>query len=351
MFQDLNVLPSQADVSCRADFLELKALIGPDKNFSKADFREIFNEAGLHDEDDSSDVLDPTEYETQDTKDRLSVKWRDYLSLCRFRDSMFSDSYPFIIPEDEDDILILRKNLSDLHKAYLSLLICSCLRCFDGTHRSLLARGFEKMSYQVFKYCVPPGSVIKGNWANPDQDDNCYTGKLPDRLRKIARDIRCRADLAITDEDYNRGGAGDAGIDLVAWHEMFDGRMGLPIAMGQCGCSTREWRTKQFDSSFDKHKSSFPIVQPWLNFYFCPLDLLESLDRWRFQGYINSAIFVDRFRFISIMRKNNCPIVLDSLEGILNSTTETPQAAQPIDFRRMLTFLKAKINPKCRACS
>ena len=297
MFQNLDVVPKDRDVTFLSDYIELKALIDNDKNFLKSDFENTFGE----------------------NRDIASEKWNNALFACRMRREIFPKSYPFTVPDDEHDIIELHDHLDNLQKCYLSLLIFSCLKYFQNDKIDSLSREFEKMCCSVFEFCVPKGSKVKGNWPNPDSDDNCYTGVLADRLKTIAKDIRSTTDETTVDEQYGRSTAGDAGIDLVAWHEMFDNRAGIPIAMGQCSCSRSEWKLKPYESSHSRHQTIFPLIQPWLNFYFCPLDLWKDRNHWRMEKDVRSGIFMDRHRILAIMEENNHLDPPDVVEEVLSS--------------------------------
>lgn len=302
MFRDLDVMPSSSDATFWADYLELKALLDVDRCFVKADFESLL----------------------RDNRDSSSGKWRDALNLSKARASYIGDAYPYEIPEDENDIIILPDQLNDGQKSYLSLLVFSCLKYVIKTESNFLAREFEILSSRSFASCLPPGSHVKANWANPGEDDNCYRGVLPAKLREIAADIRCSTAAGIKDEDYDPRDTGDGGIDLVGWHEMYDKREGIPIAMGQCSCSKTEWKLKQFETAYVKHQNVLPVVHAWANFYFCPLDLRKSETSWRYGRDIGGAIIIDRSRLISLMRADDSWFISTKIEELLQ---EEQQAA------------------------
>ena len=70
--------------------LELRALLDEDRSFVKFDF----------------------EISLRESRDSASGKWRDALNLALTRVVYFGDAYPFEIPDDENDIIILKQDLS-----------------------------------------------------------------------------------------------------------------------------------------------------------------------------------------------------------------------------------------------
>lgn len=294
MFRDIDVTPSSTNIIFWADYIELRALLEEDRNFVKADFEKVLGE----------------------NRDSASEKWRDALNLALARVAYFGDAYPFKIPEDESDIIILKQDLDDAAKSYLSLLLFSSLKYIEKTYVNGLAREFEILSSRAFLSCMPSGSIVKANWAQPGVDDNCYRGTLPEKLRAIANDIRCSTDGGIVDADYDARDSGDGGIDLVAWHAMYDKREGIPIAMGQCSCSKTEWKLKQVEAIYYKHQQVLPVAHAWANYYFCPLDLRKTEATWHFGRDIGGAIIIDRFRLISIMRNSGDWYVSPIIKGL-----------------------------------
>ena len=316
MFERLDSLPNDPDVTYVADFLELRAFINTegglnmDRNFSRSDFDTVCD-------NDQDDIYDNDQDDRYDNRGRISTKWSDSLRCIRARMNYFGDSYPFRVHDNKNDVIEFMDKPADLQKSYLSLLMLSSQRCIKRNKRHVLSREFEKMCLKLFPYCLPKGSTVKCNWAQPGPDDGCYAGTLPDKLKAIAKDIRARSD-GISDDQYDSNNRGDDGIDLVAWHGMFDGRQGIPIAMAQCSCQVTDLRGKQSESSFSRHKSRLPVVQPWLNFYFLPMDFLLEKDKWRYESNIDDAIFVDRYRIIRLMKENDHPISLDLINHILD---------------------------------
>lgn len=302
MLCDTDAVPNQADITHWADFIEFKALIHADRNYTKADF------AG----DYHSSTDDSTE-DSDSHRDKAAGRWSEALRHCRYRNEFFAaPSYPFEIPCAENDIVLLKSGLTRLQEAYLFLLVCSSLKYIVRREMNKIAREFEKTCLSLFKHCMPSGATVKGNWANPSPGENCYAGTLSKKFEAMAKDLRIR--VGTTPDDPQN--TGDGGIDLVAWHGMHDQRPGIPIAMGQCSCSTTEWHVKSWEAHCARHAETLPVSSPWWNFYFCPLDLWDGENKWRFEAKVRGAIFVDRYRILRIIQANNQQVPTDVVDDL-----------------------------------
>ena len=296
MFDDIDNAPIESEVTHVTDFIEFRAFLDPDACFTKSGF----------------------ESACRISRERSSVKWREAVNLARSRVGYFKEAYCFDVPDDENDVLLLKEGTRDVRQEhYLFMLVCSSLKYFDRNYRNKLARDFENISRAAFRYMLPAGSTVKASWANPDANDSeCYSGPLPEKLRSIARDIRCSTDHGIKDAGYSPFDTGDGGFDIVAWHDMYDSRPGIPIAVGQCSCAKTEWRLKQVEANYGRHQSKFPLMHGWSNYYFCPLDLWRSEKNWRHENNLGGAIVVDRARLVRFLCENNEPSMADVLSEI-----------------------------------
>lgn len=300
MLTQLDSPPKESDATFIADYVELRTLLHPDSWLMKSDFEKLQNVSG----EDSS-------------REKAGGRWVKAISLARQRTERFGEFYPFSVPQDEEDAIQYTGCDNESKKAYLSLLLFSCLRYVERTEVNKIAREFELLCKDIFKFFLPHGSIVKPNWASPGDDAESYRGKLADKLRAINVDIRCTSHETIRDEDFSEQDTGDGGLDIVAWHQMHDDRDGIPIAVGQCSCSRSEWRVKQAAGIYDRHKHYFPLVHGWSNFYFCPLDLGLTKDKWRFKSDLGGAIIVDRFRILAILHAQNVQWVPDSIIPII----------------------------------
>ncbi len=282
----LDAPPSSSDPLFWTDFVELKALIHPDRCYSRGDLvgllrrnRDTQSNRATHDES----------------------KWRDIVSFAQNRAIEFGDAYPFNISADIDTIELIFDD-SDKQKAYLKLLLSSLMRHVPDNSRGGLARFFEEACLTVFGKLMPEGSEIHPNWANGGETAR-YQGTLFQKMTSIASDIRCTANFQLS--DFKPNDTGDGGIDLVAWHPMTDRREGIPIAFAQCGCSKEDWKFKHLEASYAKHHRHLPVMHPWATYYFMPLDLRQSSGDWAYKSDIGDAIIVDRLRLLRLSAQYN----------------------------------------------
>lgn len=294
MLEALEASPGSADPFLWTDFAELRALIHPDRCFSRSD-------------------LDGIERRGRDINSRLSphteTKWRDLINFAGVRALEFAKSYPFAVSDDEDT-LELSCDDSPEQTTYLRLLLASLMRHIPNIRRAELARHFEQTCFAIFSKLMPKGSVVRATWASGGAEAP-YAGTLYEKMRKISSDLRCTPNFK--DRDFKANDRGDGGIDLISWHPMADERPGLPISFAQCGCSKDEWRFKQLEASPAKHYSHLPTMHPWATYYFLPLDLRHADGGWACESDIGQAIIVDRMRLVRLASEYNLHTALPSL--------------------------------------
>lgn len=281
MLLALEIPPSNADPLFWTDFIELKALIHPDRCYSRGDL---------------VGILKRNRDTTAQRAGQDESRWRDIIGFVSTRAKEFRETYPFAISDDQDT-LELRYDESASQTAYLQLLLCSLMRHIPYDRRGEVGRFFEMASFSVFSSLMPRGSQVHPTWANGGAGLR-YQGTLFNKMTQVAKDIQCTPNFQERDFKYND--SGDGGIDIVAWHPMSDEREGLPIAFAQCGCSKEDWKFKQLEASFPKHQRQLPVMHPWGTYYFMPLDLRHSDGDWAYKSDIGPALIVDRLRLLRL---------------------------------------------------
>lgn len=285
MLENLETPPRGNDSFIWTDFAELRAILHPDRCFSRGDLSGI--EKRCRD-------LDKAGFNSEE-------RWREIVNFAGNRLAEFNQFYPFSISQDQDTISF---EFDDglPHIAYVGLLIASCMRNIARNRQAEIARAFEETCFEIFSSLMPPGSEVRATWANGGKAAT-YTGTLFEKMAAIAKDLRCTPNFK--ERDFKQRDTGDGGIDLIAWHPMADGREGMPIAFAQCGCSKDDWRFKQLEASYSKHYRKLPVMHPWSTFYFLPLDLRFPDGDWAFKDDIGQAIIVDRLRLLRLADQNN----------------------------------------------
>ncbi|MGM9428721.1 hypothetical protein [Hydrogenophaga sp. MI9] len=262
-----------------ADFAEIKALVHPDRCFTSGDLSGVAQRAK-----DMGRGFEP------------AARWRDILNYVQIRGAAFGTAYPFEVSDDQDTIAVAFDG-SQRQRLYLALLLASSLRTLEKGRRNGVARIFEEISFAVFSKLLPPGSEIRATWAGPGRPAP-YEGTLFQKLTALAADLRCTPNFA--QADFNLADTGDGGMDIVAWHPMSDLRSGIPIAMAQCGCSRDDWEHKQLEAHPVKHSHRLPVMHPWANYYFMPLDFRRADGDWAKKSDLAEVIIVDRLRILGL---------------------------------------------------
>ncbi len=285
MLNNLESIPTN-DEYLWADYLEIRAMIHPDKAFSRGDLDSIMR-------------AQPEEYD----REYSGEKWRFGTDFIRQRKTYFGDAYPFTLSVDGDTLTLVNHiNLTTLQKLYISLVICANIKYIPTGVRPTITRSFELISLPIFSSLMPSGCEVHPNWAGGGANAR-YTGKLINKYNAIAKDIRCEV-TTFKERDFKPRDSGDGGIDIVAWHPMGDDRDAIPAAFVQCGCSKNEWVHKQLESSYAKLGGKMPVPHPWASYYFMPQDLRWIDGDWAYKADIGGSIIVDRLRLINLVRQN-----------------------------------------------
>lgn len=292
MLENLETPPGGSDAFLWCDFSELRALIHPDRCFSRGDLVSLEQRS-----------------RSLGTGFDAELRWRDIINFAGIRKLEFKADYPFSISEDEDT-LTLENNGAAAHRLYIGLLISASMRHLPNTRKGEVARAFEETCFAIFSSLMPTGSEVRATWAGGGAEAP-YKGHLYEKLIQVAADIRCTAN--IKPSDFKPNNNGDGGIDLIAWHGMDDEREGIPISFAQCGCSREEWRFKHVEASWFMHNRKLPVMHPWANYYFLPLDLREFNGDWAYKSEIGPAIIVDRLRIMRLSEQYDLHAVLPSM--------------------------------------
>lgn len=291
LLRNLDKTPSKSSVYVWADYIELRCLLHPDRYFTLDGAEEALQEAS----DYSADSVDQQLASCNEGLDKLAERWEECERVLTRRQALFREAYPFSVSGEFRGLEVAEDADNPLRQWYRFLLLASALQ-YVPRHNQLTS-AFERASYTLFKHLTPRGAEVHGFWPGAHHYPNDKAG----RLTKLAIDLRGIA--SFTDNAFNLGDRGDAGIDLVAWHPMGDQRDRIPIALGQCGCSVEEWKTKPLSVSRNNLSQKIFIGPDWWQFYFMPLEMCGQTGKWADgAGDLPSVIVVDRSRFIGIAR-------------------------------------------------
>lgn len=289
------------------DYIELRCLTHRDKRFSRDAFAEAIEEnqdtGTAADETDLLEIDEVAEADNSESDiDPISDREETRSAFCfrhlRWRQKAFSDAWPFQLDEHAQEVQ-LKPALTPSQTLYLSLLLSASLKyCPLKRWRDLTGR-FERVSISIFRKLMPTNSSVHAFGA---AEGERYRGHLFDRLTQLAEDVR--GHLLWKKEHFAKRDAGDGGLDIVAWHDLGDQRVGIPIAFAQCGCTAEGWPNKMLEASPARLGSGLVTPQhDWATYYFMPLDLSTEVDGkmdWQMLSDFGRAIVIDRLRFIRL---------------------------------------------------
>ena len=285
------------------DYIELRCLTHTDHRFSRDGLSESIDEHidnasdSISDDELDDENDDTTTEETLPKPDLNEQHAANCFKHLRWRAKAFSTDWPFELDEHAQEIK-LKSKLNKMHRFYLSLLISSSLRYCPKTRWRKLTGLFERASLEIFKKLMPGGATVHAFGA---AESTHYTGHLFDRLTKLAQDVRGNLDLKKC--HFSQHDTGDAGLDLVAWHDLGDERKGIPIAFAQCGCTANGWPDKMLQASPAHLAGHLSTFHNWATYYFMPLDLSIEYDGqmdWQMRSDFSQAIVIDRLRFMRL---------------------------------------------------
>lgn len=312
ILENLDSRPKANDLYLWCDYVELRCLTNTDHRFSRGNLQELIAETiEIAPETEADDDLDELDIDVADGNaeaedvvvavgaDRHEAKVADIFTNLHFRSTLFGDVYPFTLSEDLQE-LSLRDTEPAFRKLYLQLLLSASLRLVPKRRRKELTEKFEAFSARIFQCLMPNGWEVhrfgaKGAAAR-------YSGNLYRRLVKLAEDLRGR--LMLTEAQVGRTNVGDQGLDIVAWHPLGDdARVGIPIALAQCGCTAEEWSLKSLEASPASLHPHLHIHHPWATYYFMPQDLVEAVGNtkdWQQKKRLRTCVVLDRFRLVRL---------------------------------------------------
>lgn len=287
----LDRAPRRSDIYLWSDYIELRCWLSPDGYFSLDGAEEALQESADYNagNEDTVEADAPEEW-----FDKLAGRWSACEQAMQRRAQVFGNAYPFRIAENYRGIE--KSEASDHANArwYRFLLVASALQYMS--HHNATTSAFEEASLAIFKNLLPQGSEVHGFWPSAGR----YPHGAPERVTHLASDLRGKP--MFSDNAFKVGDRGDCGLDLVAWHPLWDERNRIPIALAQCGCSSEDWKTKPMSTS---HGMLNPLIwlstSEWGRYYFMPHDMHGGGSRWAdgVDSDLPAVIVMDRLRILN----------------------------------------------------
>ena len=185
-------------------------------------------------------------------------------------------------------------------KLYLFFLIASNLSHLKKADVAHVTSTFELASYHALDNYLPIEKKLY-MFGKHSLNNGRYTGRLWDKLNKMAKDIgeevRCKK------SNFKPRDTGDAGLDLISWIPLEQDTnisKGFLLIFGQCACG-EDWVTKQNDTIYEEWIKVISLTTPPARFTFIPYCYRQSTGDW-YNDLKIWTILIDRVRIIRLLR-------------------------------------------------
>lgn len=247
-----------------ADWLELYALLSPDKNSSRGDLESALRTASLHELDEFEEI---------------ETKILDVFTEIEQRAKSAGDGYPFEF--DYQGILSLRKHNWECFAEYV---FCLCLSYLPLSNTRSAPKLFEAVSRIALERYLAGRSV---GFGAPRHDmPSSFEDAMKDLCGRMGEgEFRLQSTLNRQDDT----------VDLIAWKDFADGHPSKVMIFGQCGAG-RNWNEKLGDLQPEEW------LRQWITGFVSPIPLKSFFtpyridpDRWDFYAR-KAGILFDRCR-------------------------------------------------------
>lgn len=266
-----------------ADFWEIQALQTPGYAVSKKDIIRVLSIGS-----------DETEIEgIEDFSDRLSMRLDDVLIELQRRPTFSKNEYPFKFNKNSIEI---SPTLSLNEYLYLFMLLCTRLNMKDKKIQANMDGTllFEELC------CIAARNYI-GQSAKSYIIGTANKGAFEDKVNELIDQLG--EGKGFKNPNLNRPRKQDGGIDVVAWRDFADERIGKLIAFAQCKTGTN-WQNEISQLKPDKFCTDWfyepPIFTP-LPFFFVSDTLNEDLN---FSTCQRGYLLFNRFRIMEYTSKS-----------------------------------------------
>jgi len=273
-----------------ADFIELSALFSSDE-ISLNDVLQSYktNEVTINKVIKIEDEFGIVTYE-EDDNEELWIK--EIFQICLYRNEELDINYPFHLTSGT---IILKDELNEKQKIYLSLLLSSNLNYFPF-FKTDLTTDFEQISYQSLKTFLPNKAKVKQFGKNSD-----YIGTAKSKIIALAKDMHIKTEDDIINADVR--GNQEKGLDVVAWIPFSDKVPNFVSIFAQCACG-KEWykkkgETKRYLNYFKFFGNKKPIQT-----MFIPYALVKNSNTFYNSGELDDTLLFERFRIIECISED-----------------------------------------------
>lgn len=278
-----------------ADYVELNALFLKDE-VTKADISDKLrdvNDANIREaaEKELDNINVPEEIASLSTEkdDTIEDIIHEMFEICQDRQTLFKeDEYPFMV---QNNYIKLKEDLTDKHKLYILLLLCSNLNYFNIIRHELTV-DFEVLSYHGLRSFLPLKAVVREFGKN-----SFYKGSAQEKILSLAKDLGIEINKRKFD-DISPKNFQERGLDLIAWYPFSDNIPNMIVILAQCACG-KEWDDKQGDTKRFQGYMHFDDIS-LIHMMFIPY-AIGSMDKKKFHQcdiIHNNRLIFDRKRIL-----------------------------------------------------
>ncbi len=257
---------TSSELNYYADFIELLTLFSGKDGITQADIQDRF--------------YGEKDYANAQIRDNDEVFIRTIFLLILERITLYSDEYPFQL--DTSQILILKEELTNKNKLYLSLLLSSKLNIFRSFQTELTTE-FENIAFYTLKNYLPNNSIVREFGKNSH-----YKGNAKSKIKQLANDLNIQIkDFELS--QINDKNQQERGLDIVGWIPFKDKCANTLLFLVQCACG-KQYESKQHDTRRFKSYFQFYKTNPQQTL-FIPYSLINV----RYKKFYHSDYIEDDF--------------------------------------------------------
>jgi len=291
-----------------ADAVEISAVIN-DAPISEADMLSLIRMSVTPATElmniDELDV-DDNNYEDTLTEAEITDREQGYVVDCliqlEYRTEQYGDTYPFTL---ENDLLLLKSNLSNSNRLYLFLL-------FASRSRTVIKKGFKNRVADKFeevcktalqKLMSPSAEVIMFGPSAPDRVDKFDTNlrlAIPMLAKFMGANVSNKFDAT------KIAPQGDGQLDLIGVHTLDASEGGWHVFIGQCAAHEDEktWKKKRFEAFPVNHRARFEFQVDPQGVMFIPVCFRCADGTWVDANSATGIILMDRQRILFNVNDN-----------------------------------------------
>ena len=296
-----------------ADYIEYCCLDSADKLVTKSDMYDTIRENKESNVD--SEHEEERGLSSAEVDDRLASQIHQRFEFISIRARLFREAYPFHIDLQQGQITLKQDpDILKNYSPYLFLLLSSGLRYHDRRYQHTLTTMFERVSENTLRNLLSHNAEVhlfsSQNCAMP----STALGKVEWLSQQLS------TTLLATKERFQGNTAGEAGLDIVAWHDMGDNLCNRPLYFIQAACSPTEWPKKVYESSGSRWNKILAPSNPSTNMMFIPHSYRDIADNFPKHDDVGDSILFDRSRILKYFSDTDMlldePSIKTSLEHL-----------------------------------